>query len=416
MMETKARMRAAVFGICVNLCLFMVKLYVGISTNSISIYVDSLNNALDSVVCIIALVGFWLSVRTSPKYPFGLGRAEDLTGFITAVVIVGTGFGFGYVSLERTLYPAPVWFSVRYAVIIAVTAVVKLLLGAYYKFKDRRHPSPVLKGLITESVLDFFITLSTLISFTLTRVAGVPVDGVGNQVINIVNSDGVITRALITLDSHSYIDGDVLGIRWLYDNIHENQINWYKNVVLDLAKRNQDAAKALPAAKQKSYAELEKVVPTSVFFHFPMEEYRLAWTEYVENDYKDTKNVKYRYGLPGESGKVVYCGIHPDQLFETMQELGSTDSTFCGHDHYNNFSLNYKGINLTYGYSIDYLAYVGIYKQGTQRGCTILDYDQNGGLDFHQENYYQDKYQNNARESVTMQEITTSGLPVLDAR
>ena len=50
MMETKARMRAAVFGICVNLCLFMVKLYVGISTNSISIYVDSLNNALDSVV------------------------------------------------------------------------------------------------------------------------------------------------------------------------------------------------------------------------------------------------------------------------------------------------------------------------------------------------------------------------------
>lgn len=61
--------------------------------------------------------------------------------------------------------------------IIAVTAVVKLLLGAYYKFKDRRHPSPVLKGLFTDSVLDFFITLSTLISFTLTRVAGVPVDG-----------------------------------------------------------------------------------------------------------------------------------------------------------------------------------------------------------------------------------------------
>ena len=93
--------------------------------------------------------------------------------------------------------------------------------------------------------------------------------------------------------------------------------------------------------------------------------------------------MKYRYGLPGESGKVVYCGIHPDQLFETMQELGSTDSTFCGHDHYNNFSLNYKGINLTYGYSIDYLAYVGIYKQGTQRGCTIFGTtDKNGGLDF----------------------------------
>ena len=67
MMETKARMRAAVFGICVNLCLFMVKLYVGISTNSISIYVDSLNNALDSVVCIIALVGFPCALRLSTR-------------------------------------------------------------------------------------------------------------------------------------------------------------------------------------------------------------------------------------------------------------------------------------------------------------------------------------------------------------
>ena len=68
MMETKARMRAAVFGICVNLCLFMVKLYVGISTNSISIYVDSLNNALDSVVCIIALAfGFPCALRRSTR-------------------------------------------------------------------------------------------------------------------------------------------------------------------------------------------------------------------------------------------------------------------------------------------------------------------------------------------------------------
>lgn len=186
MVENRAHRRAAVFGICVNLCLFMIKLYVGISTNCISIYVDSLNNALDSVVCVIALLGFWLSVRTSPKYPFGLGRAEDLTGFITSVVIIGTGFGFGYVSLERTMYPAPVWFSVRYAVIIGITAAVKLVLGAYYKIKDRRHPSSVLKALFTDSILDFFITLSTLISFTLSRSIQVPVDGYFGIAISVV--------------------------------------------------------------------------------------------------------------------------------------------------------------------------------------------------------------------------------------
>ena len=202
-------------------------------------------------------------------------------------------------------------------------------LGVYWTLAYGNHDTEAYSYYTREQLTDFY--RSEQYKHCLLQPGPEDVDGVGNQVINIVNSDGVITRSLITLDSHSYIDGDVLGIRWLYDNIHENQINWYKNVVLDLAKRNQDAAKALPAAKQKSYAELEKVVPTSVFFHFPMEEYRLAWTEYVENDYKDTKNVKYRYGLPGESGKVVYCGIHPDQLFETMQELGSTDKIGRAH-------------------------------------------------------------------------------------
>lgn len=285
-------------------------------------------------------------------------------------------------------------------------------LGVYWTLAYGNHDTEAYSYYTREELTDFY--RSEQYKHCLLQPGPENVDGSGNQVINIVNSDGVITRSLIALDSHSYVDGDILGVRWFYDNIHENQIEWYKQVVSDLAERNQAAAEKLSAAKQKSYAQLEKVVPTSLFFHFPLEEYRQAWSEYVENDYQDTENVKYRYGLPGESGKVVYCGIYSDQLFETMQQLGSTDSTFCGHDHYNNFSLNYKGINLTYGYSIDYLAYVGIYKKGTQRGCTILDYDQNGDLDFHQENYYQDKYQNDARESVTMQEITTSGMPVLD--
>lgn len=285
-------------------------------------------------------------------------------------------------------------------------------LGVYWTIAYGNHDTEAYSYYTREQLTDFY--RSPQYKHCLLQPGPTDVDGVGNQVINIVNNDGVITRSLIVLDSHSYIDGDILGIRWLYDNFHDNQIEWYKNVVLDLASRNQNAVKTLDAAKQKSYADLAKVVPTSAFFHIAMEEYRLAWTEYLENGCKDTENVKYRYGRPGEKGKVVYSGIHPDQMFETMLKMGSTDSTFCGHDHFNNFSLNYKGIDLTYGYSIDYLAYVGIYKIGSQRGCTIIDYGNHGDIDFHQENYYQDKYRNEAREAVTMQEITTSGMPVFD--
>ena len=89
-----------------------------------------------------------------------------------------------------------------------------------------------------------------------------------------------------------------------------------------------------------------------------------------------------------------------------MQELGSTDSVFCGHDHLNNFSLEYKGIRLNYTYSVDYLAYSGIYKLGSQRGCTVITIGADGSLESKLENYYQEKYESHyEKEDVTMQEL-----------
>ena len=54
--------------------------------------------------------------------------------------------------------------------------------------------------------------------------------------------------------------------------------------------------------------------------------------------------------------------------------------------------IEYKGIRLTYGYSIDYLAYIGIMKHGIQRGCTMINIAPDGSFDTKLENYYQDKY------------------------
>ena len=231
------------------------------------------------------------------------------------------------------------------------------------------------------------------------------VDGYGNQVFNIVNSDGIITRSLFTVDSHSYVDNDYFGIMWKYDNIHENQIEWYKEIVE--ANRKSNEMKLL-SSSDSAFGErnLAAMNPkSSVFLHVPLTEYKDAWNEYVENGYADTENVKYNYGEAGESGKVVYPGIYDDNFFETMQELNSTDTVFCGHDHYNNFSLEYKGIRLTYGMSIDYLAYSGISKLGSQRGCTMITVKPDGSFDCVAENYYQDKYATDMREEVTMQEL-----------
>ena len=160
-----------------------------------------------------------------------------------------------------------------------------------------------------------------------------------------------------------------------YDRIHDNQVEWYKNQINALTEEN-------GGETPKSLA----------FFHIPLIEYKDAWQEYVDNDSQDTENVKYYYGKVGEKDSGIFCPEENCGLFDAAAELGSTQGFFCGHDHLNNFSLDYKGIRLTYGYSIDYLAYIGIMKHGIQRGCTMINIAPDGSFDTKLENYYQDKY------------------------
>lgn len=212
------------------------------------------------------------------------------------------------------------------------------------------------------------------------------VDGEGNYVVNVKNTKGEITQSLFMIDSHSYVDGDYFGALWKYDSIHENQVDWYENTLKSLEQKNNG------------------VMPKSLaFFHIPLPEYKEAWDEYAANNFKDTENVKYVYGKLGESKEGIYCGLHNYGFFDKVKELGSTQGIFCGHDHLNNFSLEYKGVRLTYGYSVDYLAYAGISKYGLQRGNTMITIHPDGSFDSKLENYYQDKYiAANEKEQVTM--------------
>lgn len=273
-------------------------------------------------------------------------------------------------------------------------------LGVYWTLAFGNHDTEAYSYFDREDMGDFYENVAANSKYCLFQKGPEDVDGVGNQIVNIKNGDGIVTESLYLFDSHSYTDNDYFGILWKYDNMHENQVEWYRNT---LARTNEKNAAAAEAAG----VDAPEMVKSLAFFHIPLTEMKDAWDEYAANGYQDTENVKLIYGVAGETGKVVYGGVHEDNLFETMQELGSTKGVFFGHDHYNHFSFDYKGIRLTYGMSVDYLAYPGIYKLGGQRGCTPIIIHPDGTFDYSQENYYQDKYTSlYEKESVSMQEVT----------
>lgn len=267
-------------------------------------------------------------------------------------------------------------------------------LGVYWTVTFGNHDTEAYSDYNREQIANFYENSG--FKYCLFKSGPENVDGYGNSVINIKNSKGEITQSLFTFDSHSYLNHDILGFGHDYDNIHENQVEWYRECVEKFTAHN------------RAISGEETPVPKSTaFFHIPLKEYQDAWYEYMENGFKDSENVKLLEGIAGEGGIIVFPGEGEDELFETMLELGSTKGIFCGHDHENNFSLEYKGIQLSYGMSIDYLAYVGISGRGAQRGCKVITYSTDGSFTSKNESYYQEKYVSRyEKETVDMEELT----------
>lgn len=185
------------------------------------------------------------------------------------------------------------------------------------------------------------------------------ITGRNNQVIEIRNADGTLNQALFLIDSNAYT-GEGLN---KYDFIHDDQVEWYRDQVLRL---NEEAG---------------RTVPSMVFFHIPLQQYKTAYELYEQG----SDEVTWYFGTNEEEMMdKVCCSEYPSKIFDTAVELGSTTGFFCGHDHYNNMSLEYRGIRLTYGMSIDYLAMPGIARDVKQRGATLITIHDDGGTEIEQ--------------------------------
>lgn len=181
--------------------------------------------------------------------------------------------------------------------------------------------------------------------------------GIGNHIIKLNNEDNTVNTALVMLDSNMYINKSFFST---FDNIHDDQIEWYEKNI-------------------KHISGDKELVPSLAFFHMPLIEYRDAWAKLKMGH---TDEVTYHLGTINElNDHVGFSRRKKGNFFEKMREFGSLKGCFCGHDHLNNISMTYKGIRLTYGMAIDFLAYRGIKKKYTNRGGTVISIKNDGSFD-----------------------------------
>ncbi|MBO7404697.1 MAG: metallophosphoesterase [Clostridia bacterium] len=219
---------------------------------------------------------------------------------------------------------------------------------------------------------------------------GEAVWGYGNHVINLAEGEGNIMRSLFFLDGGSDMtDADrekyaaeiKAGSGRTDDYVKESQIKWYRE--------NVSAVDSVNTARGAG------AVPSTVFVHIPLPEYRIAYEKLTGETEVSQTNVPV-YNVPDEDGDVmlmgqrregVCCSGHNSGLFDAILDAGSTDLVVCGHDHINDFVLRYKGVVLSYnmpsGYS-SYNLYTKKISEGLLQGYTRYTFRTDGSFDLEQ--------------------------------
>ncbi|MFW5780421.1 MAG: metallophosphoesterase [Bacillota bacterium] len=195
------------------------------------------------------------------------------------------------------------------------------------------------------------------------------ISGEGNCIINIKNSDEKVVQSLVFIDSGSYLTPEICaeyGFDYKndYDFIKYDQIEWYKSEMQDIADENGE-------------------MPDSVMFiHIPLKEYRTAYNQALSDD-----SVIFGARREPECDSPYNTG-----MFDAILEIDSTKAVVCGHDHINDYAVEYMGIKLLYSLGLSYnsyflrkdLLYIAAYQLGSEPqfndGYTLFSVNKNGEL------------------------------------
>ena len=102
-------MRALWFSFAGLACTAVVQGVVVALSGSVALLGDTLHNATDALTAVPLGIAFVLGRRPpTRRYTYGYGRAEDLAGLVSVLVIAASAAVAGYASAGRLLHPHPV--------------------------------------------------------------------------------------------------------------------------------------------------------------------------------------------------------------------------------------------------------------------------------------------------------------------
>lgn len=172
-----------IFGIVCNLILFLIKLFAGVITGSISITADALNNLSDMGSSVVTIIGFKLAAKPADSdHPFGHGRMEYISSFVVSGMILIVGFELLTSSVKNIITPAEVNYSVISLCILIASVLIKFFMFVCVKALGKAISSTALCATAQDSINDTVSTFAIIIAMAISHIFHIQLDayiGVG---------------------------------------------------------------------------------------------------------------------------------------------------------------------------------------------------------------------------------------------
>ena len=169
---------SGIVGILLNVCLGVVKVFVGFFTGSVAVMADALNNLSDAIASVVTIIGFRLAnQKADAQHPFGHARIEYMTGVIVSAIVIIVGIRLILESYEKIIAPVALHSSPLIIILLIIMILVKLWLWLFNDGLAKYIESASIKATGIDSRNDAISTAAVLFTLLLHQFSGINIDG-----------------------------------------------------------------------------------------------------------------------------------------------------------------------------------------------------------------------------------------------
>ncbi len=175
----EAANKASIFGVIGNIFLFIIKIIVGLISNSQAMIADAMNSASDILSSIMTFIGNKVSSKEADEdHNLGHGKAEYIYSMLISITMIILGLTILYDSVLSIFITNEYNFTIWLVVVCLVTILTKMLLYIYTNKIGKKYNNLLVEANSKDHRNDCLITLFNLIAAILSLFRVKYIDGI----------------------------------------------------------------------------------------------------------------------------------------------------------------------------------------------------------------------------------------------